>query len=160
MRKHVVSKEEYIRSQLWDEQGKLCRSAVAISIEEDTIEWTRQTCYDLSCIPTFEINHFAQSHVTQIRIGQRLLMCITVNADHLTTVCRGSPGEPDRTIAVGGANLEQPRTPGAANEDVQEPCCIQFKVQHFLASLLLPGIILFSAFIQFIQESTNFSISH
>src|SRR5690348_14734440 len=87
-------------------------------------------------------------------------MCIGVNADHPAAVCRGCPGEPDGTVAVGGADLEQTCTPGTANEDVQELCCIRLQVQHFFASLLLLGIILCSAFVQFSQESTNFSIVH
>lgn len=45
---------------------------ISISIEKDTIERTRQPCYDLSRIATLEINHLTQPHVLQIFLGQKL----------------------------------------------------------------------------------------
>ena len=116
----IIGQEQHIWGQLWHEQGQLRRRAVAISIEEDTVEWARQASHDLSGITTGEFNYLAQPHPAQIRVGQGLLVCITVDADHPTAGDRCCPGQPDCTVAIGGANLKQARASTAANEDVQE----------------------------------------
>src|SRR5947209_6922210 len=160
MREHIIGQEKHIRGQLWHEQGQLRWRAVAISIEEDTVEWARQASHDLSGIATGKFNQLAQPHPAQIRVCLSLFVCITVDTDHPTTGDRCCPGQPDRTVAIGGANLKQTRTSTTANEDAQKLSRLWLQIQHLLAALLLLGIVLLPCFVQLGQEDANINISH
>src|SRR5579875_864960 len=70
------------------------------------------------------------------------------------------PGKPDRTIAIGGANLKHVGAPGTEHENVQKLCCIGFQVQHFLAAFVHLGIILRAFFVEFVEDGANAGVLH
>src|SRR6266480_4759292 len=60
MREHIVSQDEHVRAQLWQEQGQLRRSTRAVGIEEHTVERAGSACDYLSRIATHQLHHLAQ----------------------------------------------------------------------------------------------------
>lgn len=64
----------------------------------------------------------------QVGVSEHLFVRLAVDADDMTANRPGCPGQPDRAVAIGCANLQQACTP-AAHQDTEQLGALGLKIE-------------------------------